>query len=80
MPGTSFGIGNRVGCRVQVVPSGVYGTVVQSTMATGGRAEEYSNGHYPRFEGGTTKDCPKQKHKIRCDGSDSTIVARNRVS
>ena len=35
---------------------------------------------YPRFEGGTTKDSPKQKQKIHCDGSDSTIVARNRVS
>ena len=37
-------------------------------------------GHYPRVEGGTKEGCPKQKHKIHCDGSDSTIVARNRVS
>jgi len=34
-------------CRVQVVPSGVYGvygTVVQSAINGDGRAEEYSNG------------------------------------
>ncbi len=30
----------RVVCQVQVVPLGVYGTVVQSAMAADGRAEE----------------------------------------
>ena len=47
-------------CRVQVVPSCVYGTVVQSAMADG-RAEEYSNDL-----GMSRKDILKILAGVRC--------------